>query len=261
MNIIVFIKQIPDTSNVRLDPKTGNLRREGVISKINPVDRNVLEAAMQIKEACGATVTAVTMGPPQAKTVLLKALAFGCDQAVLLSDRAFGGADTLATGYTLAAAVRKLGDFDLLLVGKNSDDGDTAQVGGAIAAFLDIPHVTLCSGIEAADGFALCDRSLEGVVEKVRVRLPALVCITAEANEPRYPSPAMILDALQKPLYIWNAEALDADKTRTGSAGSPSITAKVFEPPKSKLITEYFEGTPREIAAGFVDMLAEQGLI
>jgi len=261
MKIIVLVKQVPDTSNVKLDPKTGNLMREGVSAKINPADRNVLEAAMTLKEKFNAHVTAVTMGPPQAKTVLMKALAFGCDEAVLLSDRAFGGADTLATGYTLAAAVKKLGDYDLVLAGKNSDDGDTAQVGGAVAAFLDIPHVTLAASVDVKDGWVYCDRALEKSIEKVRAKLPALVCITKEANTPRYPTPANIIRALDKPVYVWNAEALDADKAMTGTAGSPSITKKVYEPPKGNTDTVYFTGGSREAAVKFVDMLGERNLI
>lgn len=261
MKIIVFVKQVPDTDNIKLNPKTGNLMREGVSAKINPVDRNVLEAAMCLKEEHQAHVTAVTMGPPQAKTVLMKALAFGCDDAVLLSDRAFGGADTLATGYTLAMAAEKLGDYDLLLTGKNSDDGDTAQVGGAVAAFLDIPHVTLAASVAVSDGWAYCDRALEKRTEKVRVKLPALVCITKEANTPRYPAPVNIIAALDKPLYVWDAEALGADKSRTGLAGSPSITKKVYEPPKANTDTVYFSGSSKEAASKFVDLLDERGLI
>ena len=142
MRILVFVKQIPNTSDVRLDPRTGNLCRDGVASVINPLDLNAIEAAMQLKAAHGGTVAAVTMGPPQAADVLKKAMALGCDESYLLSDRAFGGADTLATAYTLSQAVRKLGAFDLLLFGQHSADGDTAQVGAAVAAFLDIPQVT-----------------------------------------------------------------------------------------------------------------------
>lgn len=132
MRILVFVKQIPNTSDVRLDPRTSNLCRDGVASVINPLDLNAIEAAMQLKAAHGGTVAAVTMGPPQAADVLKKAMALGCDESYLLSDRAFGGADTLATAYTLSQAVRKLGAFDLLLFGQHSADGDTAQVGAAV---------------------------------------------------------------------------------------------------------------------------------
>ena len=261
MKIVVLVKQVPDSDDVRLDPKTGNLRREGVRSKINTTDRNVLEEAMLLKEKYGAAVTAVTMGPPQAKAVLMKALAFGCDDAVLLSDRAFGGADTLATSYTLSEAIRKIGNVDLILAGKNSEDGDTAQVGAAVAAFLDIPHVTLVSSADVSDGWVYCDRTLETHVEKVRAKLPALICITKDANTPRYPAPANILEAPDKPVAVWNAEAIGADRRRAGTAGSPSTTKKVYEPEKKAHDIVIFSGTVQEKAEQLVDMIREQNLL
>ena len=196
MNILVFVKQIPDTTEVKLDPKTGNLCRDGVASVINPLDLNAIEAAMQLKAAHGGRVTAVTMGPPQAREVLLKAMALGCDDAVLLSDRAFGGADTLATAYTLSEAAKKLGQFDLLLFGQHSADGDTAQVGAAVAAFLDIPQVTQAVSLECRDGWAFCDRALRDCGQKVRVKLPAAVMVCDGINEPPSASPRGILAAL-----------------------------------------------------------------
>ena len=143
MKILVFVKQVPDTDDVKLDPKTGNLKREGVQSMINPLDANAIEAAVQLKEKYGGTVAAISMGPPQAEDMLKKALALGCDEAYLLSDRAFGGADTLATAYTLAKAAEKIGDYDLLLFGRHAVDGDTAQTGPATAAYLNVPQITL----------------------------------------------------------------------------------------------------------------------
>ena len=142
MKILVFVKQVPDTDDVKLDER-GNLKRDGVASMINPLDANAVEAAIQLKEKYGATVVAISMGPPQAEDVLKKALARGCDEAYLLSDRAFGGADTLATAYTLAKGAEKIGDYDLLLFGCHAVDGDTAQTGPATAAFLGIPQVPL----------------------------------------------------------------------------------------------------------------------
>lgn len=261
MNILVFVKQIPDTTEVKLDPKTGNLCRDGVASVINPLDLNAIEAATQLKAAHGGRVTAVTMGPPQAREVLLKAMALGCDDAVLLSDRAFGGADTLATAYTLSEAAKKLGQFDLLLFGQHSADGDTAQVGAAVAAFLDIPQVTQAVSLECRDGWAFCDRALRDCGQKVRVKLPAAVMVCDGINEPPYASPRGILAALEKPLAVWDAAALGADPARTGTAGSPSETKRVFAPPKSSGGTEFLSGSPAEIAAGFADMLEKEGLI
>lgn len=261
MKILVFVKQVPDTDDVKLDPKTGNLRREGVQSMINPLDANSIEAAMQLKEKYGATVVAISMGPPQAEDVLKKALALGCDEAYLLSDRAFGGADTLATAYTLAKAAEKIGDYDLLLFGRHAVDGDTAQTGPATAAYLGIPQITLASSIDVQDGWVVCDRALEDSVQRVRAKLPALVTVCAEINTPRYPTPINIMKALKKPREIWNAEALGADTARTGIPGSPSSTKKVFDPPKRNTDTHYFTGSTEEIAAQFVDMLEAEHLV
>lgn len=261
MKILVFVKQVPDTDDVKLDPKTGNLRREGVQSMINPLDANSIEAAMQLKEKYGATVVAISMGPPQAEDVLKKALALGCDEAYLLSDRAFGGADTLATAYTLAKAAEKIGDYDLLLFGRHAVDGDTAQTGPATAAYLGIPQITLAGSIDVQDGWVVCDRALEDSVQRVRAKLPALVTVCAEINTPRYPTPINIMKALKKPREIWNAEALGVDTARTGIPGSPSSTKKVFEPPKRNTDTHYFTGSAEEIAAQFVDMLEAEHLV
>jgi len=260
MKILVFVKQVPDTDDVKLDEK-GNLKREGVASIMNPLDANAVEAAIQLKEKYGATVVAISMGPPQAEDVLKKALALGCDEAYLLSDRAFGGADTLATAYVLAKGAEKVGDFDLLLFGRHAVDGDTAQTGPATAAFLDIPQITLATSIDVNDGWVYCDRVLEDSTEKVRAKLPALVTVTGEINKPRYATPINIMKALKKPRAIWNAEDINADKTMTGIPGSPSSTKTVFEPPKRNTDTCYFDGSAEEIAVKFVDMLEKEHII
>ena len=261
MKILVFIKQVPDTDDVKLDPNTGNLQREGVQSILNPLDANSIECAMQLKRKYGATVAAISMGPPQAEAVLKKALALGCDEAYLLSDRAFGGADTLATAYTLAKAAEKIGDYDLLLFGKHATDGDTAQTGPATAAFLGIPQITLATSLNIEDGWVVCDRVLENNCEKVAAKLPALVTVCDSINEPNYPTPKNIMKALKKPRFIWNAADLGADTTQTGICGSPSSTKKVFEPPKSNTYTIFFDGTPAEIAVKFVDMLENEHVL
>ena len=255
MKILVFVKQVPDTDDVKLDPKTGNIMREGVASKLNPLDANAVEAAIRLKEKYGAQVCAISMGPPQAEDVLKKALALGCDEAYLLSDRAFGGADTLAM------AARKIGDYDLLLFGRHAVDGDTAQTGPATAAQLGIPQITLASSIDVQDGYVICDRVLETCTQKVRAKLPALVTVTGEINTPRYPKPINIMKALKKPRFVWNAEDLGADKTQTGIPGSPSSTKEVLEPPKRNADTKYFSGSTEEIAAQLADMLHDEHLI
>lgn len=261
MKILVFVKQVPDTDDVKLDPKTGNIMREGVASKLNPLDANAVEAAVQLKEKYGATVCAISMGPPQAEDVLKKALALGCDEAYLLSDRAFGGADTLATSYVLAMAAKKIGDYDLLLFGRHAVDGDTAQTGPATAAQLGIPQITLASSIDLKDGYVVCDRVLEDCTQKVRAKLPALVTVTGEINTPRYAKPINIMKALKKPRFVWNADDIAADKALSGIPGSPSSTKEVLEPPKRNADTKYFSGTGEEIAVQLADMLHDEHLI
>lgn len=261
MKIAILIKQIPDTDNVKLDPKTGNLIRDGVKNKINPVDRNVIEAAVTLKEKYGASIAAITMGPPQASGVLFKALSHTCDEAYLLSDRAFGGADSYATAYTLAKAIEKIGDVDLVITGRNSDDGDTAQVGPAVAAFLGLPQVTLATSLDVQDGWAYCTRETEKQVEKVRVKLPAVVSVCKGMNAPRYAHPLNILAARDKEIVVWNAAALEADPSMIGAAGSPSSTKKVFQPPKSGKQTKYYTGSAAEMAAQIVDDLKEKHFI
>lgn len=261
MKILVFIKQVPDTDDIKLDPKTGNIMREGVESKLNPLDANAIEAAIQLKEKYEASVHAISMGPSQAEEVLKKALSLGCDEAYLLSDRCFGGADTLATSYTLALAAKKIGGYDLLLFGRHAVDGDTAQTGPATAAQLGIPQVTLASSIDVKDGYVICDRVLENCIQKVRVKLPAAVTVTAEINKPRYPKPINIMKALKKPRHIWCASELEADPEKIGIPGSPSSTKEVFEPPKRNTNTKYFEGSAQEIACQIADLLHSERLI
>ena len=261
MKILVFVKQVPDTDDVKLDPKTGNLKREGVQSMINPLDANAIEAAVQLKEKYGGTVAAISMGPPQAEDMLKKALALGCDEAYLLSDRAFGGADTLATAYTLAKAAEKIGDYDLLLFGRHAVDGDTAQTGPATAAYLNVPQITLATSIDVQDGWVICDRNLEDCTQRVKAKLPARGTVCSEINTPRYATPINIMKALKKPRTVWDAAALEADTARTGIPGSPSSTKKIFEPEKRNTDTKYFEGSAEDMAVQFVDMLANEHLV
>lgn len=261
MKILVFVKQVPDTTDVKLDPKTGNLNREGVQSIMNPLDCNAVEAALQLKEKHGGTVTAISMGPPQAEEVLKKALAMGCDDAVLLSDRAFGGADTLATGYVLAKAAEKIGDYDLLLFGRHASDGETAQTGPIVAAFLGIPQITLAESLEIEEGWAVAARSTEDGTEKVRAKLPTLVTVCGEINEPRYATPINIMKALKKPRQVWGHAELDADPEKCGIPGSPSVTKRLFEPQHEHVDTVLFTGDAEEMAKQLVDMLEAQHLL
>lgn len=261
MKILVFVKQVPDTVDVRIDPKTGNICREGIQSTMNPYDANAVEAALCLKEKFGATVSVISMGPPQAEAVLNHALAMGCDECYLLSDRAFGGADTLATGYVLAKAAEKIGDFDLILCGKCATDAETAQTGPIVAEFLNIPQVTLVDKLDIEDGWAVCRRDLGNSYQTVKAKMPALIAVTAEINTPRYPSARGIMSRGRKPHYVWNAEAAACDTTKTGTAGSPSINKKIFAPPKHSTDTIYFSGEETEIAKAFVDALEREHII
>lgn len=261
MKIIVCIKQVPNTGDVKIDPKTGNICRDGVESIMNPYDANAIEAALRIKESTGATVCAVSMGPPQAEAVLNHALAMGCDESYLLSDRAFGGADTLATGYTLAMAAEKISDYDLLIFGKCATDAETAQTGPIVAEFLNIPQVTLADSLEIKDGWAYCRRDLGEYGEDVKVKLPALISVTNNINTPRYPTAKGIMSRFKKPRTVWNAEDLGCDISRTGVAGSPSINKRIFAPPKRSTDTVYFEGGVNEMAVAFVDALEAEHII
>ena len=185
MNIVVCLKQVPDTTAVKIDPKTGTLIRDGVPSIINPEDKHALEAALEIKDRHGAHITVVSMGPLQAQNALREALCMGADEAILISDRAFAGSDTLATSKTLAGAIRKL-NYDIIFAGRQAIDGDTAQVGPEIAEHLNIPQVTYVEGIEVKDDSLIINRALENGYELLEVKQPVLLTAIKELNEPRY---------------------------------------------------------------------------
>ena len=261
MKILVFVKQVPDTDDVKLDPKTGNLRRDGVKSMMNPLDANAIEAALQLREKHGGSVCVVTMGLPMATEVQKKALGMGCDEAYLLSDRPFGGADTLATSYTLAKAAEKIGGYDLLLFGRLATDGDTAQTGPAVAAQLGIPQISLASSIAVEDGCVYCDRDLGDTVQRVRAKLPAVVTVNGGINKPRYATPINIMRAQKKPRTTWTAADLGCDMTKIGTPGSPSSTKKVFEPEKRNTDTQYLTGSPEDMARALADLLENEHLL
>jgi len=252
MNIIVCIKQVPDTTDVKINPETNTLIRDGVKSIVNPFDANALEAALQLKEAAGAKVTAVTMGPPQAMDILREAVAMGADDAVLISDRAFAGADTLATAYTLAMAIRKIGDYDLIIGGKQAIDGDTAQVGPGIAEQLGIPQITYARRMEMDGDMLLVERMLEDGYEVMKTALPALVTVVKQINEPRYPSLRGLLAAKKKEIPVWNATDIGADEKRIGLTGSPTKVVRIFTPQRNTRAV-MLEGEPEKT----VETLAE----
>ena len=193
MNIVVCLKQVPDTTAVKIDPKTGTLIRDGVPSIINPEDKHALEAALTLKDNVGGKVTVVSMGPPQAQNALREALCMGADEAILITDRAFAGADTLATSKTLAGAIRRL-EYDVVFAGRQAIDGDTAQVGPEIAEHLNIPQVTYVQGVKVEDDGLLVNRALEDGYELIKVNGPVLLTAIKELNEPRYMNVRYIFD-------------------------------------------------------------------
>ena len=232
MNVVVLIKQVPDTTDVRIDRETNTLIREGVPSIINPFDVYAVEEALRVREAAGeGTVTVMSMGPPQVEAALREAMALGVDDAVLLSDRAFAGSDTWSTSYTLAAGIRKLGDYNLILCGKQAIDGDTAQVGPGVAQFLDIPQVTYARKLTIdSESAATVERMLEDGYDVVRTPLPAVVTVVKDINEPRMPSLKGKMKAKKAEITVWGAADLDVDEKELGLDGSPTRVVRIFAP-------------------------------
>jgi electron transfer flavoprotein beta subunit len=262
MDIIVLVKQVPNTAEVKIDPKTGTLMREGVESIINPDDMHALEAALRLREAHGGKVTAVSMGPPQAMDALREALGMGVDGAVLLTDRAFAGADTLATSYTLGKCVRKLGHFDLVIAGHQAIDGDTAQIGPQVAEFLDVPQIIRASKLDVKGDELTAERTAEDGTEVLRCRLPALVTVTKEANKARYPYIPKLMAAFDAnaPVMVWGPRDIGADEARIGLKGSPTQVQKTFTPKFEKKV-EKLSGQPAEVAKALVERLRQRRLL
>ena len=258
MNIIVCIKQVPETQEVRLDPVTHTLKREGIAAIINPFDLYALEEGLRVRESQGGTVTLLTMGPPQAEAALREALGFGADAAVLLSDRAFAGADTWATALTLSKAIEKLGGADLIFTGKQAIDGDTAQVGPMLAAILDIPYAAWARKLTfGEDGALQVERLLDHGYDAVEVSLPALVTVVKEINEPRVPSFKAKLRAKQAAIPVWGLSDLGLDEPAVGLSGSFTQVVKVFPPP-ARGKSEVWTGDPAELAGRLWQRLKER---
>jgi electron transfer flavoprotein beta subunit len=237
MNIAVCIKQVPNTNIVKIDPSTGTLIREGIPVIINPDDKNALEEALLLKERFGARVTAITMGPSQAEEALREALAMGCDDAVLISDRAFAGADTLATSLTLAKAIEKLGRFDIIMCGFQAIDGDTAQVGPQIAEHLNIPQITYVTDLKIEGDRVTAHRAIEGGYQVIQSKLPLLITALKELNNPRYPSAKGIFECFNRPITKLTMEDLNIDLQRVGLKGSPTQVLKSFTPNSQRSAT------------------------
>jgi len=239
-------KTSPDTTEIKIDPTTNTLVREGVESILNPFDAYAIEEAVRLKEQHGGSITAICMGPPQAEATLREAVSLGVDDIILLSDRKFAGADTWATSYTLAAAIRKLDGADLVLTGQQAIDGDTAQVGPGIAAHLNIPQTCFVRKIEEVTPCNITlQRLMEDGSDRIRIKLPAVISVVKEINTPRLPSLRGKRNAKSVELKVWNADDLGLDEKDIGLNGSPTQVLNIFTPKHEKL-TQKFEGDSDE---------------
>lgn len=261
MNIVVLIKQVPGSTEIKVDPKTNTLVRDGVEAIVNPFDTFAVEEAVRLKEAHGGEVTAITMGPPQAAEALKQALSVGADRAILVSDRAFAGADTLATSFTLAAAVRKTGGADVIIAGKQTLDGDTGQVGPEVAMHLRLPFATYVKKIESAGAGKLrVERLVEDGYEVLDLPTPCVITVVKEINEPRLPSLRGIMAAKKAEIVTWSAADLGEDEKRFGLSGSPTQVVETYVPERAKT-GEILTGTVEHQVDQLVAKLKEAGVI
>ncbi len=256
MNIVVCIKQVPGTNKVEVDPITGVLKRDGVDSKMNPYDLYALETALTLKEAHGGSVHVISMGPPQAKQIISEAFAMGADEGTLLSDRRFGGADVLATSYTLSQGVKKVGHYDFILCGKQTTDGDTAQVGPEMAEYLKIPSVSNVSRIVeiTAQGITV-EMEMADTIEIAEVEFPCLLTVEKSICQPRLPSYVKKMVTKNKVIQIITFEDLkDQDEKKYGLSGSPTQVQRIF-PPEVNDKRELWKGSSKELAHQFYEKL------
>jgi electron transfer flavoprotein beta subunit len=261
MNIIVLVKQVPDASEVKINRETNTLIRDGVPSIINPFDMYALEEALRLREQHGGKVTAVTMGPPQAAEALKEAVALGVDDVVLLSDRCFAGADTWATSYALSKGIKKIGNYDLVIAGKQAIDGDTAQVGPETADMLGIPFVAYIRKIEKIEGNKMtAERMMDEGYDVVETSLPAVITVVKEINQPRLPSLKGKMKAKSLKVTAWSAQDIGADPNLCGLKGSPTKVVKIF-PPTPRGQREILSGTIEDQITVVAKKLKEQALI
>jgi electron transfer flavoprotein beta subunit len=254
MNIVVCIKQVPDTAEVKINPETGTLIREGVPSIINPFDMHAIEAGLQLREKVGGKVTILTMGPPQAESALREAIAMGADDALLLSDRAFAGSDTWATSHILSKAIAKL-DADIIICGKQAIDGDTAQVGPEVAEFLNIPHISYVRRVDdITDNSIRVQRLMDEGYDVVDSSLPVLLTVVKELNQPRLPSLKGKMAAKKAEIKKWGQADIGANENDIGLKGSPTQVKNIFAPELRK-DRKILEGTPEEQVHALIEEL------
>lgn len=248
MNVIVCVKQVPGTNEVKMNKETNTIIREGIEAIINPFDTYAVEEAVRLKEKTGGKATVLSMGIPSVAELLKETISVGIDEAVLLSDRAFAGSDSLATSYALSMGIRKIGNYDLIICGKQAMDGDTAQVGPGLAEKLGIPHTTYVRKIEEiGEDFIRCQRMTEDGYEVIEMPLPAVITVVKEINEPRLPSLKGKMRAKKTEVNVWTADDIGADKALCGLNGSPTQVVKTFVP-EHDVDSEIIGGTPEEQA-------------
>jgi len=261
MNVVVCLKQVPGTTDVKIDPQTNNLIRSGIKNIINPFDTYALEEGVRIKERCGGKVTVISMGPPQAEQMLRESISLGADEAILLSDSAFAGADTWSTAYTLAAAINKLGQYDIVICGRQTLDGDTGQVGPELAEMLGIPLVAYVSRIEEiTDRQIQVRRMIDEGHEVIQSPLPAVITVTKEINVPRLPSLRGIARSNSAVIPVWNSQEMGIDPNKVGLSGSFTRVVKVFFPERT-CQAEILEGELTDQVDRLVDKLKAAGLV
>jgi len=260
MKIIVCIKQVPDTTEIKINPVTGTMIRDGVPSIMNPDDKGGLEMALRLKDKYNAHITVITMGPPQAETILREAFALGVDRAILLTDRKFAGADTLATSNALAGAMRRL-DYDLIIAGRQAIDGDTAQVGPQMAEHLQLPQVTYVTDLQY-DGKQLLTikKETEEGYQMLETETPCVLTVLASANKARYMTVSGIMTAFDKEVEVWGADKIEVDEAKLGLKGSPTRVKKSFTK-GSKGAGEIFEVEAEEAVGIIISKLKEKFII
>jgi electron transfer flavoprotein beta subunit len=260
MNIVVCLKQVPGTTEVKIDPQTNTLIRQGIENIINPFDTYALEEGVRLKEKHGGKVTVITMGPPQADAALREAVSLGADEVVLLSDRAFAGADTWATAFTLSRAITKINDYDLIICGRQTIDGDTGQVGPELAEMLDIPFIAYVSNIEETKGkYLRVRRMVEEGHEVIETTLPAVITVAKEINVPRLSSLRGIMKSKSAKIEIWGVNELAVDPSMVGLAGSSTQVIKIFFPQRIHQ-AELLTGNLEQQVETLVDRLKKAGL-
>ncbi len=262
MNIVVCVKQVPASSEVKIDPVTGVLIRDGNNSKMNPYDLYALEVALRMKEENGAVVKTISMGPPPAKAVLNESLWMGCDEALLVSDRKFGGADVVATAYTLSQGIRTLGDADLIICGKQTTDGDTAQVGPEMAEYLGIPHVAYVDKIVSVNTDSVTvEYAMDNTREIREIFFPCLITVEKGICTPRLPSYKRKKEVVNKEIKVLTfSDFADQNENNYGLKGSPTQVERMFSPEKNNDKT-LFEGTTEEVTNKLFDKLVERKLV